>query len=196
MKENNTNTNAAMVEDIEINGYGITSRMIKEAQDRENPDRYISPLRKGDIALAPIDGQGIKALWARIGATDEDCARLTAAAGIDKCRLTPDQSSAVLRKHADGAQVAAINKWCVEVRRNGAWITFADFARDELRHLVPTSHNWKTANDIAFVIREGFIRRKGASAFVKVKKSAAALESENAKLLEELRELKAELAKK
>jgi hypothetical protein len=195
MNDNNLKPDAVEMADIDCGALEITAKTIADAQNRENPDRYISPLRKGDIAIAPIKGQGVKALWEMLGVTDADCAKYTSRANIDKCRLTPDKSAIAIRK--SGSQtVAAFNKWIIEVRNGGEWVRFSDFVRGVYQYLIPSSYNWKTANDIAFVIREGFIRRKGATAFVKVKKTATALATENAKLLEELRELKAELAKK
>lgn len=193
---NNDNNIAAEMEDIEINSGSIPSKAIADAQERENPERYVSPLRKGDIAIAPIEGDGIKAFWQFLGASEEGCAKLTSAAHIDKCRLSPDRSSIVLRRHASGDKIAAFNKWIVEVRIDGDWTAFSDFVRSEYFYLIPRSFNWKAANDTAFIVREGFIRRKGASAFVKVKKTVSALETENAKLLEELAALKAEMSKK
>lgn len=150
---------------------GISAADICAAQDRANPERYISPLKKGDIAIAKVRGQGIKALWAHVGANDDDCARVCNGANIDKCRIVADYSAAAMRKCGDDT-IAAVYKWCINVRINGTWHDFQSVALD-MGYLIPKSYNWKTANDIAFVIREGFIRKKGVAAFVKQKKATA-----------------------
>lgn len=171
---------------------GITADAIKTALERPAAERIAAPVTTGDIVISKaINCKGYNELWKYLyNLGDEDLAIAINACNVTKVKIIADGTRRGLRS-LHGDEVAVINKFCVCVRIDTEWKYLDDFVLRRFGAYVPTAVNWKTANDIAYVIRKGFIAKDGRETFKRGKMTANELSAALDKAREEIAALKA-----
>lgn len=173
---------------------GITANAIKDALERPAAARIAAPVTTGDIIVSDvINCKGYNELWKYLyNLGDDDLAVAINACNVTKVKIIADGTRRGLRS-IHGEEVAVINKFCVCVRVDKDWRYLDEFVLRRFGAYVPTALNWKTANDVAYIMRRGFVQKEGRDTFKRGKMTANELTAALDKAREEIAALKAQM---
>lgn len=173
---------------------GITATAIKDALERPAAARIAAPITTGDIIISnTINCKGYTELWKYLyNLGDDDLAVAVNACNVTKVKIVADGTHRGLRS-VHGDEVAVINRFNVMVRIDTEW-TFADnFLLRRFGAYVPTALTWKAANDVAYILRRGFVQKEGRDTFKRGKMTAAELTTALDNARAEIAALKAQM---